>query len=174
MVEWNYLDLVFGGLIIVGALRGLVKGFIVEIASLLALILGVYGAIRFSGFMAEWLVNYVSWKASYIDLAAFGLTFTLIIIAVSMLGKFFTKLAKIIMLNWLNRVLGLVFGALKMAVVSGVLLIIVARANAIFGFIPLSVISESLLSDQLLNLGEWIFDYVPQGQAQLNDILQEA
>ena len=87
-----------------GALRGLVKGFIVEIASLLALILGVYGAIRFSGFMAEWLVNYISWQASYIDLAAFGLTFTLIIIAVSMLGKFFTKLAKIIMLNWLNRV----------------------------------------------------------------------
>ena len=91
-----------------------------------------------------------------------------------MLGKFFTKLAKIIMLNWLNRVLGLVFGALKMAVISGVLLIIVARANTIFGFIPPSVISESLLSDQLLNLGEWIFDYVPQGQAQLNDILQEA
>lgn len=170
-MEWNYLDLVFGGLIVVGALRGLMKGFIVEIASLLALILGVYGAIHFSGLIAQWLVKYVSWEESYIDLAAFGLTFTLIIIAVSMLGKFFTKLAKIVMLNWLNRLLGFVFGALKMAIVSGVLIIIIERANAIFGFIPPSMLSESLLSDQLLSLGEWIFDYVPEGQAQLNDIL---
>lgn len=156
-----------------GALRGLFKGFIVEVASLLALILGVYGAIRFSGMVAQWMVLYVDWKESYIDLLAFGLTFTLIIVAVSMLGKFFTKLAKIIMLNWLNRLLGLVFGTLKMAVISGVLLIIIERTNAIFGFIPASVISESLLAEQLLNLGEWIFDYVPQGQAQLNDMLQE-
>lgn len=173
-MEWNYLDLVFGGLIIIGALRGLFKGFIVEIASLLALILGVYGAIHFSHFVAQWLVQYVEWQESYIDLAAFGLTFTFIIIGVSLLGKFFTKLAKIIMLNWLNRLLGLVFGALKMAVIAGVLLIIVERANAIFGFIPNSVISESVLSEQLLNLGTWIFDYVPEGQEQLNEFLQES
>ena len=78
------------------------------------------------------------------------------------------------MLNWLNRLLGLVFGALKMAVIAGVLLIIIERANAIFGFIPNSVISESVLSEQLLNLGTWIFDYVPQGQEQLNEFLQES
>jgi len=173
MVEWNYLDLIFGGLVLVGALRGLFKGFIIEIASLLALILGVYGAIHFSGFFAQWLVLYVEWKESYINLTAFGLTFTLIIIAVSMLGKFLTKLAKIIMLNWLNRLLGFVFGGLKMAVISGVLLIILERANAMFGLIPASIISESLLSEQLLNLGEWIFDYVPKGQNHLENVLEE-
>lgn len=172
-MEWNYLDLIFGGLVLVGALRGLFKGFIIEIASLLALILGVYGAIHFSDFFAQWLVLYVEWKESYINLTSFGLTFTLIIIAVSMLGKFFTKLAKIIMLNWLNRLLGFVFGALKMAVISGVLLIILERANAMFGLIPDSIISESLLSEQLLNLGEWIFDYVPKGQSHLDNVLEE-
>jgi hypothetical protein len=42
-----------------------------------------------------------------------------------------------------------------------------------FGLIPASIISESLLSEQLLNLGEWIFDYVPKGQTQLDNVLEE-
>ncbi len=171
-MEINYLDLIFGGLILFGAFKGFRKGVIVELASLLALVLGIYGAIQFSGFVADQLVIYIDWDKRYVDLAAFGLTSVAIILGVSLLGKILTSLAKLVMLNGINRMLGLLFGGMKLAVFSGVILIFLMKANALFGFIPTEIIEQSLLCDSLLGLGEWIFDYVPEGKAQIDGLLQ--
>jgi membrane protein required for colicin V production len=171
-VEINYLDLIFGGLILFGAFKGFRKGVIVELASLLALVLGIYGAIQFSGFVADQLVVYIDWDKRYVDLAAFGLTSIAIILGVSLLGKILTSLAKLVMLNGINRMLGLLFGGMKLAVFSGVILIFLMKANALFGFIPTEIIEQSLLCDSLLGLGEWIFDYVPEGKAQIDGLLE--
>jgi membrane protein required for colicin V production len=145
---------------------------IVELASLLALVLGIYGAIQFSGFVADQLVIYIDWDKRYVDLAAFGLTSVAIILGVSLLGKILTSLAKLVMLNGINRMLGLLFGGMKLAVFSGVILIFLMKANALFGFIPTEIIEQSLLCDSLLGLGEWIFDYVPEGKAQIDGLLE--
>lgn len=171
-VEINYLDLIFGGLILFGAFKGFRKGVIVELASLLALVLGIYGAIQLSGFVADQLVIYIDWDKRYVDLAAFGLTSVAIILGVSLLGKILTSLAKLVMLNGINRMLGLLFGGMKLAVFSGVILIFLMKANALFGFIPTEIIEQSLLCDSLLGLGEWIFDYVPEGKAQIDGLLE--
>ncbi|MBT6252708.1 MAG: CvpA family protein [Flavobacteriaceae bacterium] len=171
-MEINYLDLIFGGLILFGAFKGFRKGVIVELASLLALVLGIYGAIQFSGFVADQLVVYIDWDKRYVDLAAFGLTSVAIILGVSLLGKILTSLAKLVMLNGINRMLGLLFGGMKLAVFSGVILIFLMKANALFGFIPTEIIEQSLLCDSLLGLGEWIFDYVPEGKAQIDGLLE--
>ncbi|MCH1384694.1 MAG: CvpA family protein [Flavobacteriaceae bacterium] len=171
-MEINYLDLIFGGLILFGAFKGFRKGVIVELASLLALVLGIYGAIQFSGFVADQLVIYIDWDKRYVDLAAFGLTSVAIILGVSLLGKILTSLAKLVMLNGINRMLGLLFGGMKLAVFSGVILIFLMKANALFGFIPTEIIEQSLLCDSLLGLGEWIFDYVPEGKAQIDGLLE--
>lgn len=171
-MEINYLDLIFGGLILFGAFKGFRKGVIVELASLLALVLGIYGAIQFSGFVADQLVIYIDWDKRYVDLAAFGLTSIAIILGVSLLGKILTSLAKLVMLNGINRMLGLLFGGMKLAVFSGVILIFLMKANALFGFIPTEIIEQSLLCDSLLGLGEWIFDYVPEGKAQIDGLLE--
>ena len=171
-MEINYLDLIFGGLILFGAFKGFRKGVIVELASLLALVLGIYGAIQFSGFVADQLVVYIDWDKRYVDLAAFGLTSIAIILGVSLLGKILTSLAKLVMLNGINRMLGLLFGGMKLAVFSGVILIFLMKANALFGFIPTEIIEQSLLCDSLIGLGEWIFDYVPEGKAQIDGLLE--
>ena len=171
-VEVNIMDLVFGGLIAYGGFKGFRKGVIVELTSLLALVLGIYGAIHFSGYVAEQLTSYIDWDKRYVDLASFGLTSVGIIFGVSLLGKMLTSLAKLVMLNGVNRMLGLLFGGLKLAVFSGVILIFLMKANAIFGFIPSEIIEQSLLCETLLGLGEWIFDYVPEGKAQIDGLLE--
>ena len=104
-MEVNILDLVFGGLIIYGGFKGFRKGVIVELASLLALVLGIYGAIHFSGYVADQLANYIDWDKRYVDLAAFGLTSIGIIFGVSLLGKMLTSIAKLVLLNGVNRML---------------------------------------------------------------------
>ena len=171
-MEVNILDLVFGGLIVYGGFKGFQKGVIVELASLFALVLGIYGAIHSSGYVADQLAHHIDWDKRYLDLVAFGLTSIGIIFGVSFLGKMLTSLAKLVLLNGVNRLLGFLFGGLKLAVFSGVILIFLLKANALFGFIPIQVIEQSLLSDTLLSLGEWIFDYVPEGKAQIDGLLK--
>ena len=171
-VEVNIMDLVFGGLIAYGGFKGFRKGVIVELTSLLALVLGIYGAIQLSGYVAEQLTYYIDWDKRYVDLASFGLTSVGIIFGVSLLGKMLTSLAKLVMLNGVNRMLGLLFGGLKLAVFSGVILIFLMKANALFGFIPSEIIEQSLLCDTLLVFGEWIFDYVPEGKAKIDGLLE--
>ena len=49
----SIIDIVLAALLLFGFIRGLFKGLFVEIASLVALVLGIYGAIHFSYFAAD-------------------------------------------------------------------------------------------------------------------------
>ena len=56
-MEYNYIDLILGGILVYGAIKGLMKGLIVEIAGLMALVIGVWGAIHFSDVVGDYLVQ---------------------------------------------------------------------------------------------------------------------
>ena len=71
----NVIDIVLGALILFGIIRGLFKGFFVEVASLLALVLGIWGAIHFSYFAAEFLISRTEWDEKTINIVAFAITF---------------------------------------------------------------------------------------------------
>ena len=57
----SVIDIVLGALILFGLIRGLMKGLFVEVASLVALIAGVYGAIHFGNFAGDILQTKVDW-----------------------------------------------------------------------------------------------------------------
>ena len=111
------IDIVLGGLILFGLIRGLMKGLFVEIASLAALILGIYGAIHFSNFASEYLESKVDWDESTINIASFAVTFVIIVLVISLAGKALTKLADFAALGMLNKLLGGLFGALKIGLI---------------------------------------------------------
>ena len=51
----NIFDIIIAALLLFGFVRGVMKGLFVEVASLVALIAGVYGAIHFSYFIGDFL-----------------------------------------------------------------------------------------------------------------------
>ena len=60
----SFLDIVLGVLLIWGLYKGLRNGLFVEIASLVALIAGLYGAIRFSYVTANYLNESWNWSGN--------------------------------------------------------------------------------------------------------------
>ena len=58
----NTFDIIIAVLLLFGFIRGLFKGLFVEVASLAALIGGVYGAIHFSETVGTYLKTYVDWE----------------------------------------------------------------------------------------------------------------
>ena len=51
----NILDIILGGILAWGAIRGFQKGLILQVASLVALVLGVYCSVEFSHIAADFL-----------------------------------------------------------------------------------------------------------------------
>ncbi|UOB19228.1 CvpA family protein [Abyssalbus ytuae] len=163
----GFIDIILGGLILYGAVRGLMKGLFVEVASLVALIVGVYGAIHFSYFVGDYLSSRVNWEEKYINLAAFAITFVVIIITVSLAGKLLTKIADFASLGILNKILGAVFGGLKFAVILGAVLVFFDKTNNTVEFIKKETIENSALYHPVKSIGAFVFKLVlKEGQEE--------
>jgi membrane protein required for colicin V production len=157
----NFIDIILGGLILLGLVRGITKGLFVEIASLVALVAGLYGAIHFSYFAGDFLVeNFPTWEEKYVNLTAFAITFIAILIAVTMAGKLLTKVADFASLGILNKILGGAFGGLKMAVIIGAALVFFERTNNTMEFVEQDTIDGSALYKPVKEVGGFVFAYV--------------
>lgn len=141
----SVLDIILGALILFGLVRGFMKGLFVEVASLVALVAGVYGAIHFSNFAAEFLVEKVNWNEKTINITAFAITFVVIVLAIALAGKALTKLADFAALGIINKLFGGFFGGLKIALVLSVLLIVFDRMNSKIPFASDEDLEESIL-----------------------------
>jgi len=151
------IDIVLGALLLFGLIRGLTKGLFVEVASLLALIIGVYGAIHFSHFATEFLESRVGWDEKYINIASFAITFIIIVFVISLAGKALTKLADFAALGMLNKLLGGLFGLLKIGLILSVILMVFANMNKAIPFVEDEDIEKSVLYEHVRSLAPMIF-----------------
>ena len=128
-----------------GCYKGFTKGIIIEIATLLALALGIYGGVKFSGFIATFLSKHFHWNQSYLSLLSFIILFLAIIIGIFMIAKLMERLVKIIALGIVNRIFGALFGTLKYALMISVFLLIANTADKKFHLISPEIKEKSLL-----------------------------
>ncbi|GAB1308024.1 hypothetical protein KH5_07070 [Urechidicola sp. KH5] len=153
----NTFDIVIIVLLLIGFIRGFSKGLFMELASLVALVAGIYGAIYFSYIAEGLLLNYVDWEDNYISIAAFGLTFLVIILIISLVGRFFTKVADAVALGFLNKLLGGAFGVLKFALLLSVVFIVFDKLNKNLPFVSDDTTKDATLFEPVRDFAPLIF-----------------
>jgi membrane protein required for colicin V production len=158
----NYLDIIIAIPLLWGAFNGFRKGLIVEVASLIALIAGIYGAIEFSFFISDFLAQYVDWSARVMQTTSFCLTFLVIVIMVHLIARGIQKIAKLVALGTLNRILGVVFGVLKYLVIVAILIYLTNSVNGRYRFIAQETIEKSILYKPLASLVPGIYPSVEE------------
>jgi len=151
------IDIVLGALILFGLVRGFMKGLFVEVASLAALIAGVYGAIHFSSFAAVFLQTKTEWTEQTINITAFAITFVIIVLAIGLAGKALTKLADFAALGIINKLAGGVFGALKIALILSVVLNVFDKLNNTITLLDDDTKQESIFYKPVKSLVPMIF-----------------
>jgi membrane protein required for colicin V production len=157
LLTMSIIDIVLAALLLFGIIRGFFKGLFVELASVVALILGIYGAIHFSYFAADLLESKVDWSTKTINIVAFAITFVIIVLAISLAGKALTKLADFVFLGFLNKLAGGVFGGLKIGLILSVLLIVFNKLNNTLPFMEKEDLEESVLYEPVKSLAPMIF-----------------
>lgn len=141
----NYFDIIIIIPLLWGAFKGFKKGLVVEVASIVALFLGIWGGVKFSSVSASYLGDMFSISEKLMPLISFAVTFILIVILVFTLAKLLQKVIKMVSLSTINKIAGALFGALKFALIISVILNLVNNINREIPFIEPEMEDSSLL-----------------------------
>jgi membrane protein required for colicin V production len=145
----SQIDIIFIIPLLWGAVMGFKKGLVLELASLVGLILGIYGAIKFSDYTAEKLAQYADITQEWSGLISFLVTFIAIVFGVFLLAKILNKALKLVALGTVNRILGLLFGTLKFALIVSIGLYFFENMNRKFEFVEKDFAKESMLYEPI-------------------------
>jgi len=172
----NYLDIIFIVPLLWGAYRGFKKGLIIEVATLVALGLGIWGGIHFSDFISELITGKMD--QSYVPVVAFSVTFLLIVALVFALGKVLEKFVNIVQLKLINKITGSVFSLLKIALMISVVLVIADSYESRNEVLPSEAKNDSLLYEPLSGLSQRVIPAIgtshlfPEGAQEISDSTQ--
>jgi membrane protein required for colicin V production len=150
------LDAIIGVALAWALFRGFQKGFIVKIASLIALVAGTLAGFHGSEGLANWLKNEVNWSETSVQLTAFILTFILVVIGVHFLAKLIEKMVDLTALGLINKLAGMALGAFQMVLL---LSITTFALDGVFGernWLPAGAAEESVLYPSVETAVEWI------------------
>jgi len=111
----NYLDIIILIPTLWFAYKGFRHGLIRELASLSALVLGVYAAFAFSNLVEKWVNHPNIPKEVY-----FAITFFAVLVAVFFIGRLVEKIIKLMIPEFVNNILGGLFGIAKVAIIFSV------------------------------------------------------
>jgi membrane protein required for colicin V production len=148
----NYFDFIIIIPLLWGAFKGFKKGLIIEVASLIALFLGVWGGVKFSSISAGFLSEMFSISEEIMPLISFAITFIVIVIAVFALAKLLQKFIKMASLGTINKIAGSAFGVLKFTLIISIILTLVNNINSEIRFIEPEMQNSSLLYEPVSSL----------------------
>jgi membrane protein required for colicin V production len=157
------LDVIIAIPLLWGLYKGFTKGFIVELASLGALFLGIYASVRFCDYLALKLKDSVSVSAEYLPLIAFALIFIGVVAGVFLLAKFIDKIAESAALGTVNRIAGAIFGAFKFAFVLSLLLFVIDSFDKNKVFFTPDLKKRSLLIEPIKSIVPFVLPRIEQG-----------
>ena len=147
----NYLDIIIAIILFLFGFKGFRKGLIIEVVTLLAFAIGIYGAMHFSDFTASHLQ-----------------TFILLVILVNVIGKWVTSLIKAMNLGFFNKLGGAVFGVAKGVLLCSILVMVLNNFQLI-GLVKPEVREQSKLYPYI----EETVPYVYRGFDLVKDYAKE-
>ncbi len=141
----SWLDILILLPLLIGLVRGLMKGLIVEVSSIVAILLGFFGAKYWSATFASWLMQQFDWSETACIVVAYALLFAGIALGLNIVARLLSKLFQKIQLGWLNRLLGGIFGTAKWGIVIVALVLCVHNLDKQFQFIQPELREKSVV-----------------------------
>ncbi len=158
-MEFSHIDLIILIPILFGFYKGFTRGLILSLASLLGLLLGIYGGAKFSNITSNFLFEQFEID---IPLVGFSITFLILLTGVYLLGKLLSKFVDVLALGFVNKLAGAVFGVGKIILILVVLLLFFEHLNQKFHFIGMDEIGKSQLYFFLKQTSEKVFPYLEE------------
>mgnify|MGYP001777261377 CR=1 FL=1 len=153
----NILDIILLVCFIPAIISGLRKGFIAQVVAIISIVLGVWLSVKFATLVGNWISQWIEASPQLINIISFAIIFIAVAVVLFTIGKLIEATIKIIMLGWLNKLLGVLFSMLKCILIIGFLIIVFEAINDTFGLVPESYLSDSLLYTPFRDIADSVF-----------------
>ena len=169
----TWLDILILLPLLIGLIRGLMKGLIVEISSIVAILLGFFGAKYWSAAFASWIMLQFKWGETACIVVAYALLFAGIALGLNIVARLLSKLFQKIQLGWLNRFLGGLFGTAKWGIVIVALVLCVHNLDKQLQFLRPELKEKSVVYTTLTPYAEQAWEEI-KSQVESKKDAQEA
>lgn len=144
-MDLGILDIIILLIIAASAIFGVFKGFVRQLVSIASLVLGIWCAGKFTGYISTYIKEWLSLEMSQqtLHIILFIAIFILVVVIAHFLGKGVEGIIKLSMLGWINRILGFLFGAAKAIIVLSVVVCTINWLNGTFHLIPDDFLAKS-------------------------------
>ena len=141
----NWLDIIICIPLVWGLYKGITKGLVTELATMVALGLGIWSAMKFSELLSSYAREHWGWTSRYLPVISFCCILLAVLILVYFIAKLITRVVKAVALGWLNKILGAIFGVMKFALILSILFFVADAVEKSYPFISSSTKDGSLL-----------------------------
>jgi membrane protein required for colicin V production len=166
----NLLDIIIIIPVLWGMYKGYRKGLIIELASLAALLGGIYAAIHFSDNFTTFLKSFLDLEDKYINIIAFALTFFVVVIIVMFVAKILDKIISAVMLGFVNRIIGTAFGVVKAVILLSFLILLIEIIDDNQKLITAEKKDNSLLYRPVASVAPVIISFVKDKEVDISEI----
>jgi len=155
--------------IVFGFIFGLFKGLVKELASLAAIVIGIYGAKLFAPMVSGFLIHKFDFSTKTAQPLSYLLLFIAIAVGLLFIASMLDKMVDSMSLGGLNKFLGGLFGALKYALIVSVLLNVFDSLDSRFSIIKQKTKEESIGYKPLLKFGPTLWDETKKNKEEVNN-----
>lgn len=148
------LDIIGIILIILFFIRGYMKGLIVAAFSMLAILLGILCALKFSQMLSAWLLEKGYVSSGWVQIVSYVVLFIGVVLIVRLIAKLIEKAVEGMMLGMVNKLIGGLLYAFLGAVIWSSFLWIGYHMH----IITPETIADSKTCSWLSKLAPWIFE----------------
>lgn len=158
----NALDIIILLCFIPALIQGYRKGFISQAAAIVGLLAGVWMSFEFASKVSAWLSEWIKTSEQVLNVISFAVILLIVILVLNVLGNLLEKIIKVIMLGWLNRLLGIALSVIQCWLILGILIIMFNSLNETFEFVEEAKLAESVLYTPLKETVDTFFPYLKQ------------
>jgi membrane protein required for colicin V production len=156
----NILDIIILICLIPAAVQGLRKGFISQVIAIVSLVAGVWASVRFADIASQWIAQYITASEQILKVTAFALIMVIVFTVLALVGKMLEATIRLVMLGWVNRLLGMCFALVKCLLILGLLALGFNSLNNTFGFVKPEQLADSVLYPIINDMAEIVFPYL--------------
>jgi membrane protein required for colicin V production len=157
----NPLDLGILSIAAIFFIRGLFRGFVYELITVVGLILGYIISITYLSLLTGVILKYFpTFPESVVKLVSFFILFVGTNLLLRFVANILTKTLKVALLGWLNRLLGGILGVIKSIFIMGIIVFVINLIPFSSTFLDQFDVKESLLFPMLDAVGPKLYEFI--------------
>lgn len=119
-------------------------------------------SFHFSSTVVEWIRPAMDVSPAILQVIAFTLILVAVFLALTLAGKALEGLVKVVMLGWLNKLLGVAFSLLKVILAIGLVILLIDTVTHALEIDCSKTTAESLLYNPVKSLADVFFPYIKE------------